>query len=343
MTRTFESGPAKRERTPLMIAIVAPSGAGKTNSALRLAAGFSRVTPGETVVIDTEAKRALHYAGEHKFIHLDFPPPHGPLDYIEAGKAAMKHSPTTVIIDQCSSEWEGMGGVIEMHGSDLDRMAGDDWKKRERCTMAAWIRPKAEHNKFKQFMIQQRVNWILLFRAKEKIKPQKGGEPLDLGWQPLGGEDLFYECILRCLLLPGADGKPTWQSDKMGEREIMRLPAWFRDVFAKPRQLDEDIGEQLARWAAGGDAGQPATSPSNRSTSQSTTNPHPLVVRYDECADRATWDALEVERGKIWKAAKGDDKIALKAASDAALARIDAADDESWKAEALAREAKENR
>lgn len=321
MSRTFESGPARRERTPLMIALVAPSGGGKSKSAFRLADGFARVTPGHTVVIDTEAKRALHYAGDHTFIHIDFPPPHGPLDYIEAGKAAVKYNPTTIIVDQASYEWEGMGGVLESHAAELDRLAGDDWKKRERCTMAAWIRPKAEHNKFKQFMIQQRVNWILLFRAKEKIKPQKGGEPIDLGWQPLGGEDLFYECILRCLLLPGSDGKPTWQSDKMGEREIMRLPAWFRDVFAKPRQLDEGIGEQLARWAAGGDVGAPSATVTS-SPRTSVPADHPLVARYAACVDRAGWDALERERGAIWKAAVGADRVTLKAASDSAMARI---------------------
>jgi hypothetical protein len=341
MTRSFESGPAKRERTPLMVAIVAPSGAGKTKSALRLAAGFSRVTPGDTVVIDTEAKRALHYAGDHKFIHLDFPPPHGPVDYIEAGKAAMKHSPTTIIVDQCSYEWEGMGGVLEQHDVELDRMAGNDYKKRERCTMAAWIKPKAEHNKFRQFMLQQRVNWILLFRAKEKIKPQKGGEPRDLGWQPIGGEDLFYECFLRCLLLPGADGKPTWQSDKMGELDIMRLPDWFRDVFAKPRQIDEDIGEQLARWAAGGDVG----ASSAREHAQA--GAHPLVARYVSCHDRSTWDSLELERGKIWKPMPAHDKSALKAASDSAMARISSAKPgdptPEEVAEIMAKESKENR
>lgn len=321
MTRTFESGPARRERTPLIIGIVAPSGAGKTKSALRLADGFARVTPGHTVVIDTEAKRALHHAGDHNFMHIDFAPPHGPLDYIEAGKAAMRLSPSTVIVDQASYEWDGMGGVLEMHDAELDRMAGDDWKKRERCTMAAWIRPKAEHNRFKQFLIQQRVNWILLFRAKEKIKPQKGGEPLDLGWQPLGGEDLFYECILRCLLFPGADGKPTWQSDKMGEREIMRLPGWFRDIFAKPRQLDEDIGEQLARWAAGGDVG---TATSSRPTSPL---PHVVLIELFDAVDSP--DLLEASKAEMkarWESIpKGDARSAVTKAFKAAEERVEGA------------------
>lgn len=319
MSRTFEAKPAKRERTPLIIGIVAPSGAGKTKSALRLADGFSRVQPGPTVVIDTEAKRALHHAGDHKFHHIDFEPPHGPLDYIAAGKEAMRHNPTTIIVDQVSYEWEGIGGVLEMHDAELDRMAGNDYKKRERCTMAAWIKPKAEHNKFKQFMIQQRVNWILLFRAKEKIKPQKGGEPIDLGWQPLGGEDLFYECILRCLLFPGADGKPTWQSDKMGERDIMRLPGWFRELFEKPRQLDEDIGEQLARWAAGSDIA--ALAASSTATPSRTASPG-LVDRFDLCTDPALLPALEEEARANWKRLNVEQRDKVAAARTRAASRL---------------------
>lgn len=309
MARAFGAKPARRESTPLLIAIVAPSGAGKTKSALRLADGFARVKPGATVVIDTEAKRALHYADDHKFMHIDLAPPHGPLDYIEAGKAAMAVNPTTIIVDQCSYEWDGMGGVLEQHDAELDRMAGSDWKKRERCTMAAWIRPKADHNKFKQFMIQQRVNWILLFRAKEKIQPQKGGEPLDLGWQPLGGEDVFYECILRCLLRPGSDGKPIWTSDKMGELDIMRLPDWFRAVFETPRQLDEDIGEHLARWAAGCDVGAPSsTATSSRPTSAA---PAGLAARFDACTNPRDFNALDAEMRADWKRFDADQKPAI--------------------------------
>lgn len=321
-SRTFEAKPARRERTPLIIGIVAPSGAGKTKSALRLADGFARVVPGETVVIDTEAKRALHHAGDHKFHHIDFEPPHGPIDYIEACKAAMRRNPTTIIVDQVSYEWEGIGGVLELHDAELDRMAGNDYKKRERCTMAAWIKPKAEHNKFKQFMIQQRVNWILLFRAKEKIKPQKGGEPLDLGWQPLGGEDLFYECILRCLLFPGADGKPTWHSDKMGEREIMRLPGWFRELFEKPRQLDEDIGEQLARWAAGSDIAAPtpaATAMSGRATPAKPT----LADRFAACTTRAEFEVIDAEVRATWRNFGTKQLDAIKAAGAAAQRRLE--------------------
>ena len=72
---TFEFKPATRERTPCMVGIVGPSGTGKTFSALRLATGMQKVSGGDVAVVDTEGRRALHYADKFKFLHLDFGPP----------------------------------------------------------------------------------------------------------------------------------------------------------------------------------------------------------------------------------------------------------------------------
>lgn len=80
--RNFEDRPAVRERVPLLLGLVGPSGTGKTFSALRLATGIQRVTAGEIFYVDTEARRALHYADKFKFRHVDFKPPFGPLDYL---------------------------------------------------------------------------------------------------------------------------------------------------------------------------------------------------------------------------------------------------------------------
>lgn len=299
MVRKFEAIPAKRESTPLVIGLVSPSGAGKTKSALRLADGIARVKPGPIVVVDTEAGRAKHHADVHKFLHIDMAPPFSPTDHIDAWKEALRHNPSVIIQDSMSHEWEGEGGILEMQEAELERMAGSDWKKRERVAMAGWIRPKREHNKMKQFMLQQRTNWILCFRAKEKIKPVQGGQPMDLGWQALGAEDLVYECTLKCLLYPGADGAPSWSSDKIGERQLMKLPGWFRDIFAKPRQLDEEIGELLGRWSTGGEApsalgakpaGKPAGNPAVT-----------LMLAELEVCESARVEALAVEARGIWR------------------------------------------
>lgn len=323
MTRAFESGPARRARMPLMISIVGASGAGKTLSALLLAEGIKRVQPGPIVVIDTESLRALKHADGNpdRFIHVPFAPPFGPLDYIDAIKHALTHRPSTIIVDSMSHEHEGEGGVLDQHDSEVAQ-------KGRNYDQIAWKKPKGDRKKMMHFILQQRCNWIFCFRAKEKIKPVKGGEPEDLGWQPLGAEELIYEMDLCALLYPGADGRPKWRSPRMHEQALMKLPGWFRDLFKSDPQLNPDIGEQLARWAAGGDAAPPrstAESPRTASGDAQSGDAQPwedLVRRFDECTDLRAFVALDAEMRADWaRFPKGEPRTLIERAFKAAKER----------------------
>jgi hypothetical protein len=323
MPRTFESGPARRARMPLMLAIVGASGSGKTLSAILLAEGIQRVQPGPIVVIDTESLRALKHSDGNpdRFIHVPFAPPFGPLDYIDAIKHALKHQPSTIIIDSMTHEHDGEGGVLDQH----DTVVAEKGRSHDQI---AWKKPKGDRTKLKHFILQQRCNWIFCFRAKEKIKPVKGGEPEDLGWQPLGDDSLIYEMDLCALLYPGVDGRPKWKSPRLHEQEMMKCPDWWRAMFAREPQLNPDIGEQLARWAAGSDVGVPAgkssTATSSRRTSSSASDD--LVARFDACTLPEVLEALKEETRRAWESIpKGEARTRVKRASEAAEERIDTA------------------
>jgi hypothetical protein len=73
-----------------------------------------------------------------------------------------------------------------------------------------------------------------------------------MGFMPIAGEEWVYEMAVNCMLEPRSDGVPTWRSDHVGERMMMKLPAQFKDIFAERQPLSEDIGRQLAEWARGG-------------------------------------------------------------------------------------------
>ena len=251
MSRQFTDSPAVRAATPLLLGLVGPSGSGKTYSALRLATGIQSVMGGDIGFIDTEANRALHYAEEFKFRHLPFGAPFSPLDYLSAIEYFVAKGCRNIVIDSMSHEHEGPGGVLEMHEQELDRMAGDDWKKRERMTMLAWAKPKAQRRRLINTLLQINANFIFCFRAKEKIKMVRGKEPEQLGWMPIAGEEFVYECTANFLLLPRSGGVPTWNSDFIGERATMKLPKAFAPMFNEPRPLDENMGAAMARWAAG--------------------------------------------------------------------------------------------
>ncbi len=245
--RSFSDELAVRTKVPLMIGLVGPSGGGKTFSALRLATGIQRVHGGEIYVVDTEARRALHYADRFRFRHVIFEPPFGPLDYLAAIEHCAKRGAGVVIVDSMSHEHEGPGGVLEMHETEMQRMGGG-----EKYNFMAWARPKAERRRMINSILQLPISAIFCFRAKEKVKPVKGTKELaHLGFMPIAGEEFTFEMLVNCLLLPNAGGVPTWQSDEIGERATMKLPAQFAELFASAVPLSEEIGEALARWAEG--------------------------------------------------------------------------------------------
>jgi energy-coupling factor transporter ATP-binding protein EcfA2 len=314
MTRTFDDRPAIREKTPLLVGLIGPSGCGKTFSALRLATGIQRVCGGDIYVVDTEARRALHYADHFKFRHLPFGAPFGPLDYLAAIEHCVRKGAGTIVVDGMSHEHEGPGGVLEMHEAELNRMAGQDRGKRERMTMLAWQKPKSERRRLINSLLQMNANFVFCFRAKEKIRIQRGAEPLPLGFQPIAGEEFVYELTLKCLLLPGASGTPTWTSDMQGEKLMMKLPEQFRDTFAKSPQLTEDIGQRLAAWAAGSDAAQMLPMTADE-----------LVASYAAVSDPATMRQLEAQREAAWKKMPATDKTRVKSAAEAAKERIERA------------------
>lgn len=257
-TSHFEHTKAKRERVPLLLALYGPSGGGKTKSALRLADGIRRVSGGKVFMIDTEARRGLHYAEDHDFEHLPLVAPFGPLRYLAAIEHCIAHGASTVIVDSMSHEHEGPGGVLEMHAAEVERMCDNAARKGreanpEAYKMLAWQKPKSERRRMINTILQMPINFIFCFRAKEKLLIERGKDPKPRGFMPITGEEFVYEMTATALLLPCADGVPTWQSNEIGEQMMIKRPAQFRPVLDAHRgkPLCEDIGEAMARWAAG--------------------------------------------------------------------------------------------
>jgi ABC-type dipeptide/oligopeptide/nickel transport system ATPase subunit len=253
-TRVFEDKPAVREKVPLLVGLMGPSGSGKTFSALRLATGIQSVSGGDIYFIDTEAKRGLHYADRFKYRHMEFCAPFGSLDYLAAITHCVKKGAGVVVVDSMSHEHDGPGGVLEQHEQELDRMAGQDYAKRNAMNLIAWAKPKAARRQLISGLLQLNCNFVFCFRAKEKAKPVKRDNKTVIenqGWMPIAGEEFVYEQTINCLLLPSSNGVPTWRSDEPGERAMMKLPEQFRPMFQAGQTLDETVGARMAEWSAG--------------------------------------------------------------------------------------------
>ena len=246
--RQFTDKPAVREAVPLLIGGFGPSGGGKTFSALRLASGIQSVTGGDIGFVDTEARRALHYADQFKFRHVDFKAPFGPLDYLAAIRHFEGKGVKTIIVDSMSHEHEGQGGVLDQHETI---MGGNEAR-----SMIAWKVPKAQRRELINSVLQMSVNFIFCFRAKEKVKPvrnQNGKmEPKNQGFMPIAGEEFLFEMTVCYLLMPRANGVPEWNPVEPGERMMCKLPEQFFEILKEPKPLDEQTGVKLAEWARGG-------------------------------------------------------------------------------------------
>jgi hypothetical protein len=248
---TFTFRPAVRENVGLLIGLAGGSGSGKTYTAMRLASGISGGKP--FAVIDTEAGRAKHYADQFKFDHGDLMPPFKPAAYTEAILAADKAGYSVIVVDSVSHVWAGDGGVLDWQEAELDRMAGDDWKKREQCKMAAWIKPKTAHKHMVQKLLQVRAHLILCFRAEQKIEMVKGPDGkmqivakqsltgLD-GWIPVCEKSLPFELTTSFLLT----------ADKPGIPHPIKLQEQHRALFPLDKPINEESGRRIAEWASGG-------------------------------------------------------------------------------------------
>ncbi len=268
MTITFRR--AVRENEKLIIVVAGGTGSGKTFSAMRLAKGIAGDKP--FAVIDTENGRAKHYADFFTFDHADLRAPFSPDAYADAIAAADKAGYPVILVDQASYEHAGEGGLLDMQEAELDRMAGDNYSKREACKMASWVKPKAAHKRFMRTLLNVNAQLILCLRAEEKVDMVKGEDgkmkvvPKKSlagrdGWIPIAEKNLPFEATASFLLLAGAPGVPN----------PIKLEKQHAALFPPGEPITEACGARLADWARGAGAkpaaaaGAPPAEPGNAS------------------------------------------------------------------------------
>ena len=249
----FTFRPAIRDNVSLLIGLAGSSGSGKTYTAMRLASGMmSDARP--FAVIDTEAGRAKHYADQFHFDHGDLRPPFEPRAYADAIAAADAAGYPVIVVDSCSHEHAGEGGILDMQEAEFARLGGRDAVK-----MLSWVKPKGEHRRMMSRLLQIRAHLILCFRAEEKIEMVRGKDggmevrkkvtPTGLdGWVPICEKTLPYELTASFLLMASRPGVPL----------PIKLQEQHRALFPLDQPITEDSGRRLAEWARGGTTSVPA-------------------------------------------------------------------------------------
>lgn len=157
---------AKREKIYPKIALIAPSGGGKTYSALRLATGMieeikkASNKDAKVLMLNTEAARGRYYANEFDYDIVDLEPPYNPELFVDAIDFAVSEGYDIVILDSTSPEWDGPGGCLE-----LQQKAGG--------TYQAWGKISPRHERFINAMSTSPIALIATMRGKDQYEVEK--------------------------------------------------------------------------------------------------------------------------------------------------------------------------
>ena len=107
-----------------------PAGGGKTYSSLLIAYGLCADWT-KIAVIDTENHSADLYAHIGGFNTVSISAPFSPEKYIAAITLCEQAMMEVIILDSCSHEWDGPGGILDTHGN----MAGNSFTNWGRFTL----------------------------------------------------------------------------------------------------------------------------------------------------------------------------------------------------------------
>jgi len=153
---------ATRKKVKLRLGLSAVSGGGKTFSALLLAKGlvgdWSKIA-----VIDTENGSASLYSHLGDFNTIELQAPYIPERYIQAIKACEDAGMECIIVDSITHEWDGKGGLLEIHSS----MQGNSFTN--------WSSLTPRHQKFIDAILQSTAHVITTVRRKTEYEMSKDG------------------------------------------------------------------------------------------------------------------------------------------------------------------------
>lgn len=226
---------ASRKQTKIKIMVSGPSGSGKTYSSLLLAKGlignFEKVA-----LIDTERGSGDLYSDLGPYNTLTLESPFTPEKYIEAINTCVSAGMEVIIIDSMTHEWDGKGGILEIH----DSMTGNSYTN--------WNKLTPRHNKFIDAIMQSPVHMIVTARSKQDyVLNDKNGKqvPEKVGMKAITREGFDYEVTVAFEIDIKHNATSTKDRTKL-----------FADRF--PFVISDATGKEIIDWCNSGDVPEPS-------------------------------------------------------------------------------------
>ena len=187
--------PVKREKSKIRLALVGPSGAGKTLSALFLAYGVTGDWS-KIALIDTEHGRAKFYASRSdfntgEFLYQEMSAPYSPEKYVHmVREGAEAVGPDgVVIVDSFSHAWDNDGGVLDIKSQIAKQSGKNDY--------TAWDEAGKIQNQLVNTILSVNCHTIITLRAKMayamEVNDRGKTVPVKIGLAPIQRENTEYE------------------------------------------------------------------------------------------------------------------------------------------------------
>lgn len=220
---------AKKEQIWAKILLNAPSGGGKTYSALRLATGIAKKCGSRVAAIDTENGRIRYYAEEFDFDDMQLSEPYSPEKYMTAIDEAVKDGYKVLVIDSLTHEWNFCLDLV-------NNMPGTN-------SYTKWKTVTPRHDAFKEKILQSPIYIIATVRGKDEYvledsNGKKVPKKVGLGYSQRDGLEFDYTVTLNL-------DQNTHRFSATKDNTHL-----FEDRYDV---LTEEDGEAIYNWANSGD------------------------------------------------------------------------------------------
>ena len=179
-----------KRKARLRMALVGPTGSGKTYTALLFARAL---TDGKILVVDTERSSAAFYpemCNKDGGVDVVEMPNFAPATYVEAIELAAREGYGAIIIDSLSHAWMGKDGALEQ----VDKIAK---RSQSGNSFNAWREVTPMHNALVDAMLLAPLHVIACMRAKTEYVVETGpngkSAPRKVGLAPIQRDGMEYE------------------------------------------------------------------------------------------------------------------------------------------------------
>jgi energy-coupling factor transporter ATP-binding protein EcfA2 len=274
---------ATKKKLKARVALIGPTGSGKTMTALKMARGFAG-SEGRIAVIDTEHGSASKYSGDVADFDVLELTSYEPSAYIDAIYEAASCGYSVVIVDSLSHAWMGEGGILDQK----DKAGGK---------FDAWRNLTPQQNDLVKAIVAAPLHVIATMRAKMEYLVEK--------------DDRGKTSVTKVGLAPVQRDGLEYEFDVIGEINVEHTMHITKSRCAaladqRIRKPGDDVAAAILAWLNDGEADEPrivkmiAAAEGGQDLANAKAEIHRVAKM--KMIDRAAYDRLV----EAWKAREAD-------------------------------------